>query len=119
MIALGAGITFGGWLKQRRNELGVSQEALAERLGCSPIMLRKLEAGERRPSGQIAQLLADHFHIPDDERGAFVTFARAGRARPGAPDSLAEAASLAPWRAAQRRHTNLPAALSPLIGRAA
>src|SRR5688572_19911785 len=73
------GITFSEWLKQRRRELGISQEELAEKIDCSPSTLRKLEADERRPSGQIAHLLADFLRIPHDEREAFVTFARTGR----------------------------------------
>src|SRR6478672_2176723 len=113
---MGESRTFGEWLRQRRHERGVTQDDLAENLGFSAALLRKLEAGERSPSGQIALLLAEHFHVPADERAAFVTFARAGRTRPIAPDSLEEAVSPTPWRAAHRRHTNLPAALSPLIG---
>ena len=72
---MGDEVTFGSWLKQRRKELGVAQEELAEQIGCSEVMLRKLEAGERHPSGQVAQLLADYLRISDDEREAFVTAA--------------------------------------------
>jgi predicted ATPase/DNA-binding XRE family transcriptional regulator/Tfp pilus assembly protein PilF len=105
------GITFGSWLKQRRKELGLTQEELAERVDCSYGTMRKLEADERRPSGQIAHLLAGYFHVPDDEREAFVTFARTGRSASG------EAASHAPWREVHLRQTNLPTALTPLVGR--
>ena len=108
------GITFGSWLKQRRNDMGITQDELAERLGFSPIMLWKIESGERRPSSQTAALLADYFHVPDDEREAFVIFARTGRAGAGSPDG---GSVTAPWRAATAHHTNLPQALTPLIGR--
>jgi transcriptional regulator with XRE-family HTH domain len=72
-------ITFGDWLRQRRKELGIAQEELADRVGLSFAMLRKLESGERRPSSQVAALLADYFLVSADEREAFVTFARTGR----------------------------------------
>jgi predicted ATPase/transcriptional regulator with XRE-family HTH domain len=119
--------TFGNWLKQRRKELGLAQEELAEHIGCSEIMMRKLESGERHPSGQVAQLLADYLHIPGDEREAFITFARGGGATASSsPSDGAQASgrtdqsgSRAPWRSAYIRRTNLPASLTLLIGREA
>lgn len=104
-------ITFGEWLRRRRSELGVTQEGFSDRLGFSFAMLRKLESGERRPSGQIAHLLAGFFSVPDDEREAFVAFARTGRA------AASGVAPHAPWRNAHRRQTNLPATITGLIGR--
>ena len=115
---MGERITFGGWLKQRRTDLGMTQEELAERIGCSPIMLRKLEAGMRRPSVQIALLLGDFFSIPTDERTAFVTFARTGGATPGAPGTgTVESSPHAPWRTVWMLHTQMPIPLTILIGR--
>lgn len=112
------GITFGGWLKQRRRESGVTQEGLAERINCSLITLQKIETGERRPSGQIAQLLADYLSIPADEREAFTTFARTGRAALIPAETAPGATGMrAPWRNAYLHQTNLPAILTPLIGR--
>src|SRR5215212_10846628 len=104
-------LTFGSWLRQRRKELSITQEELAERLGISWITLRKLEAGERHPSVQIALLLADYLRVPLDECQAFVAFARTGRQASG------DANPSAPWRNALLRQTNLPAVLTPLIGR--
>ncbi len=106
--------TLGGWLRQRRSELGLTQEELADGLGFSRAMMRKIEAGERRPSGQIAHLLAGYFRIPDDERDAFVAFARSGRA---APPLQGDGQPLPPWRRTYPRQTNLPALLTPTIGR--
>jgi transcriptional regulator with XRE-family HTH domain len=68
--------TFGEWLRQRRNELHLTREQFAERLGCSVSALRKIEDGERRPSGQIAELLANCLDIPSTERSTFVKVAR-------------------------------------------
>src|SRR5215470_5199904 len=103
--------TFGSWLRQRRKELSITQEELAERLGVSWITLRKLETGERHPSGQIALLLADFLRIPSDERQAFVAFARTGRA------AAVDANPSTPWRSVLAHQTNLPNVLTTLIGR--
>ena len=111
-------ITFGGWLKQRRKERGITQDELAGALGFSPVMLWKIEADDRRPSRQIAHLLADYFQVPHDEREAFITFARGGR-----PPSLIsqttsdEILARAPWRGTYLHRTNLPSILTPLLGR--
>lgn len=104
---------FNDWLKQRRKERGIGQEELADRVGVSFAMLRKIESGERRPSGQVAALLADYFRVPDDEREAFVAFARTGSS--ASPIESVEVK--VPWRGAHLRHANLPALLTPLIGR--
>ena len=50
--------------------------AAFERAPDQPVDERVLEAGERRPSRQIALSLAELFHVPADEQEAFVTFAR-------------------------------------------
>jgi predicted ATPase/transcriptional regulator with XRE-family HTH domain/Tfp pilus assembly protein PilF len=110
--------TFGSWLKQRRKELGLAQEELAEHIGCSESMLRKLESGERHPSGQVAQLLAGYLHVPEEERQAFIAFARSGKT-----DPTATLNSSAPWRASgvpavpAPPKNNLPSMLTGLIGR--
>ena len=111
-------LSFGSWLRGRRKELGVTQEELAERIDCSLTTIQKIEAGGRRPSGQIAHLLAHYFRVPADEQEAFVTFARTGRVATESPEPLAsEGNSRAPWRGAYMHKTNLPAMLTPLIGR--
>ncbi len=60
MVALWS---FGEWLKRQRKAAGLTQEQLAEQVSCSTITLRKIEAEERRPSAQIAELLAEIFNI--------------------------------------------------------
>jgi predicted ATPase/DNA-binding XRE family transcriptional regulator len=69
--------SFGQWLKQRRKALSLTQEDLARRIGCAAVTLRKIEADERRPSEQIAELLAQQLSIPADELKIFIRFARA------------------------------------------
>src|SRR5919201_2920456 len=71
--------SFGSWLRQRRREAGISRDELAEQAACSSITLQKIEAGERRPSRQLALILAQVFDVPTDEREAFVAFARTQR----------------------------------------
>jgi predicted ATPase/transcriptional regulator with XRE-family HTH domain len=76
MSANDAPLFFGDWLKQRRRSLDLTQADLAEAAGCSIFALRKIESGERRPSKQLAGLLATVLAIPADEREAFVRAAR-------------------------------------------
>jgi len=67
---------FGEWLKQRRKALDLTQEELAERAGCSVFALRKIESGERRPSKQLAALLATALEISEVEHQTFIRVAR-------------------------------------------
>ena len=68
--------TFGEWLRQQRAHLKLTREQFAERVGCSVALLRKIEDGERRPSTQIAELIANSLNIPEADRGTFVRVAR-------------------------------------------
>src|SRR4051812_21840088 len=112
--------SFGQWLKQHRKALDLTQEGLAERIGCSYIAIHKIEAGERRPSRQIAELLADLFKVPTDELQDFISFSRglADRAKP-AEEAASEGLLLtAPAQDAPGlRPGKLPARLTRLIGR--
>src|SRR5688572_2676315 len=110
--------SFGYWLRLKRKALDLTREALADRVGCSVSTIRKLEEEERRPSTQIAELLAEIFEIPTTERTAFLRFARGDwRSAPSPGDEEA------PWRAstqaalAQHPRSNLPATFTSLIGR--
>ena len=122
---------FGAWLKGHRAALGLTQQELADRAACSVEAIRKLEAGTRKPSKQVAESLAAGLGIPADEREAFVLFARADavagaayRAPPTGPADRAlrtqhaeRGPAPAPWRALRPRITNLPSPLTSLIGR--
>jgi len=109
--------TFGQWLKQRRKALDLTQQELARRVGCAAITIQKIEASERRPSKQIAALLAEHLGIAADERPAFVRLARMEAGARG-PAMLSRVARRALWGLSPRHPTNLPAQPAPLIGRA-
>ncbi len=72
-----ANISFGAWLKRRRRQLDLTQKELAYQAGCSVGTIRKIEADERRPSRQLATLLAQHLDIPPEQHEPFIAFARA------------------------------------------
>ncbi|MGQ0604751.1 MAG: helix-turn-helix domain-containing protein [Anaerolineales bacterium] len=110
-------VTFGEWLKQRRKQLDLTQEALAGQIGCSVAAIKKIEAGDRRPSRQIAELLAEHLRLPADQHPTFVRVARGElpleRLRaPDAPQSSNGAHSVSTGP-----RSNLPASQSTLVGR--
>lgn len=68
--------TFGEWVRIRRRKLDLTQSELADRAGCSVFALRKIESGERRPSKQLANLLAKSLEISPDELPQFLKVAR-------------------------------------------
>lgn len=92
-------VSFGNWLRQRRKALDWTQAQLAERVGCSLALIRKLEADERRPSKQIVGILAEILELPPNEREEFLAFARGTNILSPLP------------------HHNLPADHTPFIGR--
>jgi len=92
--------SFGLWVRRRRRELGLTQAALADMVGCSAVTVRKLEADERRASDQMAERLARFLEIGPNERAAFLSAARG--------------AAPAPTTAAP---ATLPRRAEPLVGR--
>ena len=108
-------LTFGSWLKERRKKLDLTQFDLADRVGCSEDTIQKIERGERRPSKQFSQRLAEVLGIPSDEQAAFVVAAREGNApQAQSSDSGTSRTSFNP-----SVPNNLPTPLTPLIGREA
>ena len=103
-------LSFGAWLKRQRKASDLTQEQLADQVGCSAIAIRKIEAEERRPSAQIAERLAQIFNIPKNEQKTFRDFAR-GNIASAPKDTVKDI----PWRATR---VNLPATVTSLIGRA-
>lgn len=90
--------TFGEWLRRLRRAHDLTQEALAERAGCSVAALRSFETGRRRPSRELAQILADRLALPEAERAAFVRLARERptTAQPSSPIAAAPAPTSPP-----------------------
>jgi predicted ATPase/transcriptional regulator with XRE-family HTH domain/Tfp pilus assembly protein PilF len=107
-------VTFRRWLKERRKALDFTQEDLADLTGCSIWTIRKIEMGDRKPSRQVAELLADALRIPDEERSLFVQSARADRGNAQPPSVRVEAVRSLPGHL-----TNLPIPPTRLIGREA
>ncbi len=111
---------FGEWLKRRRQNLDLTQAELAERAGCTVFALRKIESGERRPSKQLAALLAQALEISDAALDAFVAAARGDIAGDRLPQpELREMTrpAPAPARPPSTALRNWPAQLTPLVGR--
>ncbi len=98
--------SFGQWLKRRRKVFDLTRDDLASRIGCAAVTITKIEADERRPSKQMAALLAEHLHIPPDEIATFINFAR-----------TEGAISTAPWGTPFHSPTNLLEQPTLLIGR--
>ncbi len=68
---------FGRWLKQVRQEQGLTQDDLAERVGCATQTIHKIEGGNRRPSFQMAERLALVLQLTPDQRANWMRAARA------------------------------------------
>lgn len=79
--------SFGRRVQRRRQLLDISAEGLAAQASISVHMLRKIERDERRPSREVAALLADALKIAPAEREQFLRAARqqADTAQPDAP----------------------------------
>lgn len=85
----------------------MTQADLARCVGCSVATIRKIESDARRPSRQIAALLAECLHIPPAERPAFVKTARGD----------ASTAQLQPPTAPSLSAGRVPLPATPLLGR--
>ena len=81
--------TVGEWIKQRRKMLDLTQEALAQLVGCATSTLKKLEQEERRPSREMAEHLAQALKLSPEEQEWFV---RAAHGALAADDWLTPAA---------------------------
>jgi predicted ATPase/transcriptional regulator with XRE-family HTH domain len=109
-------LSFGGYIRRRRKALDKTQEELAYCVGCSIATIQKIERDERRPSRQIAELLANCLEIPDDDRANFLKVARSERSIEQLSSPLVQIP--APLRSDSNvPGTNLPASFTPLVGR--
>lgn len=113
------GLSFGRWLKQRRNARDLTQEALGERVGCAAETIRRFEGDRLRPSRETALRLAQQLGLADGERDAFV---RAARSRPelrtSSGDGAGPTAAVQPLAPGAWERRQLPAPTAPLVGRA-
>ncbi len=90
-------------MRHRRRELDLTQEALAGQVGCARITIRKLEAGQMRPSKELAMVLLEQLEVPLEEREYFIRYARWN--------------SLPPSLTKKTPSHNLPSPISSFIGR--
>jgi predicted ATPase/transcriptional regulator with XRE-family HTH domain len=110
--------TFGQWVKRRRNELGLTQEEIADATGYSPDTIRKIESGKRRPSHQIAEQLAALLQVEPQERRDFVLWARGlGPRDDRRPAAGPEPGTSERSQAVAGLSLSLPGLPTPLIGR--
>jgi predicted ATPase/transcriptional regulator with XRE-family HTH domain len=109
---------FGEWIKLRRQELDLTQAQLAKRASCTVFTVRKIESGERRPSRQLAGLLAQALEIPCENQSTFFKVARGELSLERLP-SPARAPSPPGGPPARPASIlgSLPRALTPFIGR--
>src|SRR5512140_2728147 len=77
--------SFGEWVRRRRKVLDLTQGELADLIGCAKTTIVKIESDERRPSREMAQLLAGRLQIPAEQQGAFVKAGRGERSTANLP----------------------------------
>ena len=109
-------ISFGHWLEKRRKALDLTREEFAQKVGCSASALRKIETNERRPSKQLAELIANTLDIPTEGRASFIRIAR-GEISMGRLKSTAPLPELNLIQSAQTLSSSIPIPSTPLIGR--
>jgi transcriptional regulator with XRE-family HTH domain len=115
-------VSFGWWLKQRRKTFDLTQADLARCVGCAVVTIQKIEADERRPSRQMAELLAGCLHIPPADQPTFLKVARAELRLERLAEVVPAALPPLPPEAEPRSSTSvppldLPAPPTPLVGR--
>ncbi len=102
---------FGRWLKRLRAQHDLTQEALAERVSCSPQTVRMLESGRRRPSYVMAERLAEILDVSMAERSEFLRLARQKS------DYILKAGAEQPTPLLSPQRPRLPTPPTVLIGR--
>jgi predicted ATPase/DNA-binding XRE family transcriptional regulator/tetratricopeptide (TPR) repeat protein len=98
---------FGGWLRKQRRLLDLTQQELADEVGCARVTLRRIEAGTLRPSRELAKVLLECFGIPGGQQEDWIRFARGLAPMPGVGAPLE----------ASVRTSNLPVSPTSFIGR--
>lgn len=108
--------SFGTWVKRRRKALDLTQQELARQIGCSPSLIFKIESDERRPSRQMAELLAKQLDIPAEQQSIFLKTARQEKSS-ASLDSIPPLSNIGSDSAPKQNPGNLPVSPTPLIGR--
>ncbi|MDQ3928208.1 MAG: helix-turn-helix domain-containing protein, partial [Chloroflexota bacterium] len=114
---------FGQWLRERRESLDMTREDLAEKVNCARVTIAKIEHGERRPSRQVAERLAESLALPPEQHEAFLRWARGMSVVPGLPGIRTSAEPMAEKPPAEQHvqavplADHLPASPTSFIGR--
>ncbi|MCX6050331.1 MAG: tetratricopeptide repeat protein [Chloroflexi bacterium] len=112
-------LTFGQWLKRLRSEQDLTQEMLAEKIGCATPTLRSFEGGKRRPSRALAEHIAIILQVPVEQQAEFLRLARLPLESPSNREEAADDHTPAPVVKAVVQQPRLPQAINALIGREA
>src|SRR6188472_2625565 len=67
---------FGTRLRQARRGQHLSMEEFAMRVGAHPETIRKIEAGTRKPSPQVAELIGRALNVPEQDMPVLLKRAR-------------------------------------------
>ena len=111
-----ADYSFGNWVKRRRKAQDLTRQELARKVGCSVSAIIKIESDERRPSRQIAGLLAVQLGVPEEQRALFLKVAR----REKGAEALGSVSAVdvpAGLEIISRSAAALPAPLTGILGR--
>jgi predicted ATPase/tetratricopeptide (TPR) repeat protein/DNA-binding XRE family transcriptional regulator len=98
---------FGDWLRKHRRLLDLTQQELADEVGCARVTLRRIESGTLRPSRELAKVFIERFGVPPAEQEQWILFARGLGPLPGGSSSALGAA----------RRPSLPVSPTSFIGR--
>ena len=99
-------LQFSDWIRQLRVQQDLTQEGLAEQVGCSVTMMLPIEGERRRPSRAMAERLAAVLQVAPEQRATFVAAARAVGASIGEPAPARTAASTTGRQIAPSRTPN-------------
>ena len=58
--------TIGTRIKSKREEIGISQKALAEMVGISPAAVNQFEKGEKKPSSSVLAVISRELGVSTD-----------------------------------------------------
>ena len=109
-------ISFGLWMRKRRKALDITQHELAQKVGCSDSLIFKIESDERRPSRQVAELLAEHLEIPVEQHDLFLRVARQEK-RVDHLEPIPPLSEPKPAPVSRALQPKLPLALTSFVGR--
>jgi predicted ATPase/transcriptional regulator with XRE-family HTH domain len=109
-------VSFGYWVRRRRKALDLTQQQLADQVGCAAVTIRTIESGARNPSEAMAERLALCLELEGTERAAFLRAAHSVIAVDDLPSPVVSAPALS--SSLTRLRAEPPAAPNRLIGRA-